>query len=130
MKILPPALAGLALAGAVLALAGPASAQSGQCLRMSDTSSWKTTPDARIMYLRARIRDVYEVRLRAACPALRRIGVHLVHQVDSDTVCSATAFDLRVGDANSGFPPIQCQVESFRALSPEEIAALPKNLRP
>lgn len=118
-----------ALAAALVAGQASASAP-GQCFRISDTGGWRVTPDARTMYMKVRINQVYEVQLRGACPALKRIGVHLVHKVSSDTVCSPLDFDLRVADNGVPMAPISCLVGSYRLMSPAEVAALPPKLRP
>jgi hypothetical protein len=119
-----------ALSAALLASAPALAAQPGQCFRISDTGGWRVTPDARTMYMKVRINQVYEVQLRGACPALKRIGVHLVHKVNSDTVCSPMDFDLRVADNGVPMAPISCLVGGYRLLSPAEVAALPPKLRP
>jgi hypothetical protein len=129
MKTLPTVLGLIAVSAAALAVAGPSQAAS-QCFRISDMGGWRVTPDAQTMYMRMRTRDVYEVRLRGACPSLRRIGVHLVHKVTSDTVCTPLDFDLRVADAGVPMPAIMCPVASYRRLSPAEAAALPPKLKP
>src|SRR4051812_25132053 len=117
---------------AALAVTTPSQAASppGQCFRISDTGGWRVTPDARTMYMKVRINQVYEVQLRGACPALKRIGIHLVHKVSSDMVCSPMDFDLRVADNGVPMAPISCLVGSYRLLSPAEAAALPPKLRP
>ena len=123
-------LAGVAVSAASLALAGPSQA-AGQCFRIGDMGGWRVTPDATTMYMRMRMpRDVYEVRLRGACPQLKHVGVHLVHKVTSDTVCTPLDFDLRVADNGSPMPAIMCPVASYRKMSPAEVAALPPKLRP
>lgn len=127
MKPLPPILAALALA---TALGASAQATPGQCFRISEMGGWRATPDARTMYMRVRLHDVYEVGFRGACPGLNRIGVHLVHKVTSDTVCTPLDFDVRVADAGSQMPAIMCPVASYRLMSPAEVAALPPKLRP
>ena len=127
MKILPPTLAALALA---TALGAAAEAAPSQCFRISEMGGWRATPDARTMYMRVRLRDVYEVQFRGSCPGLNRIGVHLVHKVTSDTVCHPLDFDVRVADAGSHMPAIQCSVASYRLMTPTEVDALPKKLRP
>ena len=122
----------LSALSAALAVAGPSQAARapGQCFRISDTGGWRVTPDARTMYMKVGINQVYEVRLRASCPALKRIGIHLVHKVQTDTVCTPMDFDLRVADNGVPMAPISCLVADYRLMSPAEVAALPPKLRP
>lgn len=129
MKPLATALGALCVSAAALAVAGPGQA-AGQCFRISDMGGWRVTSDAQTMYMRMRTRDVYEVRLRGACPQLRHVGVHLVHKVTSDTVCTPLDFDLRVADNGVPMPAVMCPVASYRQMTPAEVAALPPKLRP
>jgi hypothetical protein len=82
------------------------------------------------MYMRVGINKTYQVQLRGPCPGLNRGGVHLVHKVTSDTVCTPLDFDLRVADNGVPMPAIQCPVASYRLMTPAEVAALPPKLKP
>lgn len=131
MKTVSAFVAAMALGAA--ALASQASAQPGQgkqCFRMSEMRGWKATPDARGIYYRVGLRDVYYAELAGACPTLRQPDVHLVNKVTNDLICSPIEFDLRVSDNIRGFAPIPCIVKSYRMLSPEEAQALPPKLKP
>lgn len=129
MKTLPTVLGLLAVSASALAAAGPSQA-ADQCFRISDMGGWRVTPDATTLYMRMRTRDVYEVHLRGPCPSLKRIGVHLVHKVTSDTVCTPLDFDLRVADNGVPMPAVMCPVAGYRKLSPAEATALPPKLKP
>lgn len=131
MKTLTAALTAATLAAGLLAAAVPAQAAGpGQCFRLSQMRGWKPTPDARGMYFRVGMRDVYLAELQGACPMLRSPGAHLVNKVTSDMICSPIEFDLRVSDNTPGFPAMPCLVKSYRLLSPAEAMALPPKLKP
>lgn len=121
------ALGGL-LAGASAAQAQPA--KQNRCFRMSEMRGWKPAPDARGIYYRVGMREVWFAELSGSCPMLKSPGAHLVNKVTSDLICSPIEFDLRVSDNIRGFAPIPCLVRSYRQLSPQEAAALPPKLRP
>jgi hypothetical protein len=133
MKALPLFATVLALGAGVLGAASAAQAQQPpgrQCFRLSEMHGWKPTPDARGLYYRVGLRDIYFAELAGACPMLKSPGVHLVNKVTNDMICSPIEFDLRVSDNIRGFAPVPCLVRSFRMLSPAEAAALPPKLRP
>lgn len=132
MKTLTAALAAATLAAGLLAAAAPAQAADGarQCFRLSQMRGWKPTPDARGMYFRVGLRDVYLAELQGSCPMLRSPGAHLVNKVTNDMICSPIEFDLRVSDNTPGFPAVPCLVKSYRLLSPAEVQALPPKLKP
>jgi hypothetical protein len=130
MKTLPALVTALALGAGIFATATAAQAAPGQCFRMSEMHGWKSTPDARGIYYRVGIRDVWFAQLASACPMLRQPSTHLVNKVTNDLICSPVEFDLRVSDDIRGFPAVPCIVTSFRQLSPAEVAALPPKLRP
>lgn len=131
MKMLTAAVAATAVALGLAAIAAPAQAAGQrQCFRLSQMRGWKATPDARGMYFRVGMRDVYLAELQGSCPMLRSPGAHLVNRVTSDMICSPIEFDLRVGDSSPGFAPVPCLVKSYRLLTPQEAAALPPKLKP
>lgn len=137
MKTINAAIAAAVLAAGLMATAIPAqaagsapSAGSRQCFRLSQMRGWKPTPDARGMYFRVNMHDVYLAELQGSCPMLRSPGAHLVNRVTSDMICSPIEFDLRVSDNTPGFSAIPCLVKSYRLLSPTEVETLPKKLRP
>lgn len=131
MKTLTAVLTAAALAAGLAVAAAPAqAARPGQCFRLSQMRGWKPTPDARGMYFRVGMRDVYLADLQGSCPMLRSPGVHLVNKVTNDMICSPIEFDLRVADNIPGFAAIPCLVRSYRMLSPAEANALPPKLKP
>lgn len=134
MKPVTAFVTALALGAGLLAAASAAQAaqpvKQDRCFRMSEMRGWKPAPDARGIYYRVGLHEVWFADLSGACPMLRSPGAHLVNKVTNDLICSPIEFDLRVSDNIRGFAPMPCLVKSYRQLSPEEAAALPPKLRP
>ena len=100
-----------------------------QCFSSHGWSGWRITPDARSMYIRAGVRDVYRLDFSGACQGARTAGSHLVTRIrGSSSICSPVDLDLKVAD-NHGFAT-PCIVNKITPLAADEASALPKNLRP
>lgn len=120
------------LAAAAPALADPAAdakpRPARQCFSLSDWDNW-SAPDRDTLYLKVRNRDVYQVDLSHGTNLLTSPGVHLVSiQRGVDTVCGPLDLDLRVSDGFGMAMPIMAK--SIVKLTPEQIAAIPKEQRP
>ena len=103
-----------------------ATAPSRQCFWASSVTNFNAVDD-RTVYVRAGARRVYELELFGPCPEVdwaQRIA--LVSRFGS-RVCSG--FDATIV-APSSIGPQKCLVRNVRALSPQEVAALPPRARP
>jgi hypothetical protein len=125
-----------ALAGAaslVLVTAGAVQAQPAdrqtQCFFPNEWNGWKATPDAKAIYLRVGVSKIYRLDLADACEELQEPDAHLITKLrGSDSYCNALDFDLSVSEPHG--IPTPCIVSKMTQLTPDEAAALPKNLRP
>jgi hypothetical protein len=118
----------MASALAAIALAGlPANAQApGQsCFYSNQWTSWKA-PDDHTIFLKVGNR-VYRLDL-ASCPTLNMGGATLITHSHSTQICSAIDWDLKV--RGGGGVTTGCIVSKMTQLTPDEIAALPKDARP
>ena len=124
MKLILPAL--LAVAG--LAAATPAPAAQNSCFRMSDIRN-HTVADAHTLYLSVGSKDVQKVTMAGACLAASSGSDPLITESTggSGLVCRPLDLNLKI-DTAGGISP--CIIKSIEKLSPEQIAAIPKKLRP
>ncbi len=134
------ALLGIAVGAALLGSAGAAMADAPtdrtQCFFITQWQGWKS-PSPNVLYLGVNMHDVYRVDLSAGSRMLRDPGVHLVSRSQGSTsVCSAIDLDLEVADDMGGGgrfgggmrePLIASKLTK---LTPEEVAAIPKQFRP
>ena len=121
------ATAALALFAGGAAQAQPKPAPA--CFFTTEWNGWRATPDSRTIYIRVGVKNIYRLDLANECPELQQANAHLItHLHGSDSICSAVDFDLKVGDTE-GFS-VPCIVSNLSQLTPDEAAALPKNLRP
>jgi hypothetical protein len=130
-----PIIAGLCAASVLLLSTPSAMAESAVpvkrpgCFFARDFESWKA-PDARTIYIRVRMHDYYRLDLASSCPALLWPSSHLITVFHGfDTVCSALDWDLKVNPGTGGFP-VPCIVKTMTALTPDEVAAIPKKYKP
>ncbi len=127
MKIALSLIAGLVLTAAA-ATPGLA-ADNGACFRMSQMQG-HTVADASTLYvgLSGR-RDVYRITMSGACLASKTSSDPLItrNSGGSDLICKPIDLDLAVGGAGG---VSHCIVSDIQKLSPPELAALPKKLRP
>ena len=114
-----------AMAAAALVLAGvPALAQAQSCFYANQWTSWKA-PDDHTIYLNVGNR-VFRLDIGGSCPTLRT-GATLITHSHSAQLCSAIDWDLKV---RSGGMTTGCIVSNMTQLTPDQIAALPKDARP
>ena len=111
-------------AAAVGFVAGPAVAQGQSCFYANQWTSWKA-PDDHTIYLNVGKR-VFRLDIAGSCPTLRT-GATLITHSHSAQLCSAIDWDLKV---RSGGMTSGCIVSNQTQLTPDQIAALPKNARP
>lgn len=126
-----PMLAGAALASENSAVEGvkptPCFFRNNWSPDQGGSGRWKVTPDARTMYIKVAGR-VYRLDLVEPYPMLKSPWAILSDTDSSNTICSALDFKLSVTDRLGNWEaPI---VKKMTLLTPEEVAALPKDLRP
>ena len=124
----------LAAAAALAMLAGAAQAQparpANQCFFINQFQGWRA-PDAKTIYIRVGVNDIYRLDLATACNDLLFPDSHLITKTRGpDTVCSAVDWDLSVAQTGPGSIPTPCIVKSMRKLTPAEAAAIPRKFRP
>lgn len=127
------AVAGFALVSAVAGAAqaqaqAPAAKPRPPCFSLSDWRGW-SSPSRDVLYMKIRNRDVYRLDLAHGSNQLNSPGSHLVSVVrGSDRICAPIDLDLRVSDGFGFDMPIRAK--TITKLTPEEIAAIPKEDRP
>jgi len=96
-------------------------------LRREWNGAWRVTPDARTIYIEVS-GQFYRLDLQSSYKVLRDPFAVLSNKGAADTVCGASGFDLLVSNqAGIVQSPI---VKRMTRLTPTEVAALPKELRP
>jgi hypothetical protein len=130
LKTLPMAAAAASMLAAVAALAEePAKtdqAQGKSCFYARNISSWANQDDETVN-LRVGVRDYYQLKLLGPCPNInwnQSIGVE--HR-GSSWICDKLDATI-IAPGPSG--PRRCPAISVHKLTPEEVAALPRNAKP
>ncbi len=119
----------LGLAAGPLIAAPAAQAEGAQCFYSQDWDGWKATPDSKAIYIKVGVNKIYRIDLARECPTLQSPYAHLITGTPTGSaICTAIDLDLRVSD--NGGSRVACIPSKITRLSPEEAAALPKNLRP
>ncbi|MDB5444203.1 MAG: hypothetical protein JWP86_2708 [Phenylobacterium sp.] len=131
MMIALAAAAALIAGGAASPIALAKSAATGkydahQCFYTRNVSSF-AAPDEKTLYVRVGVRDVYRFDMFGTCPDIDwNQRVALVSRASS-WICDGMDAEVVT---HSAIGPQRCPVRSMHKLTPEEIAALPKNARP
>jgi hypothetical protein len=119
-----------AVLAATMAAAGlPAAAQPGQsCFRVTEWYGWKA-PDDHTILLNVGYNRIFRLDV-SSCPALTIGGTRLVsiNHESSGLICSPLDLDIKV--SQGGGIATACIVTGMSELTPEQVAALPKHLRP
>lgn len=125
-RTLPLIAAAACLAAALPALAAPASTSS--CFRMRDMHNHSVV-DPNTIYVSVGMHDVYRITSSNACFTAKWSSDPLIIRVagGSDIVCKPIDLDLKVGGTGG---PSPCIVSGIQKLTPAEVAAIPKKLRP
>ena len=134
-KRLSALLAGVAVAGA-LGLAGQASAdqapaanRTDHCFLSRDWEGWKS-PSPNVIYLRVGVSRIYQLDLSAGSNQLQEPAMHLVNKVrGSDWICDPLDLDLKLVDDHGAFEE-PLFVKAITKLTPEQVAAIPKQFLP
>ena len=127
MKIALSLLTGLALAAVA---AGPSlAADSSDCFRLSQMQG-HTVADAHTLYVGVSGRpDVYRISMSGGCLAAKTDSDPLITRDfgGSDMVCKPIDLDLAIGGMGG---VSHCIVSGIQKLTPAQLAALPKKLKP
>jgi hypothetical protein len=100
----------------------------GTCFNRKEWKGlWKTAPDARTMYIKA-AHKVYRLDLDDAYPLLKSSWSLLSNSDASNVICTPIDFRLVVSDRIGTRQAII--VRHMSILSRDQVAALPKDLRP
>jgi hypothetical protein len=140
MKTRTPAFAALALLAAAALGAGPAAAdptpaantpaQRHNACFWSENINNFAAHDDKALYLLVGVRDVYELKMFGNCfdlSWLHHIGLQTHGMSD---ICEGSNPDVEIVVHEVGLGHMRCPVTSVRRLTPEEVAALPKDARP
>jgi hypothetical protein len=118
-----------ALAATALAAGLPATAQPGHsCFHVTEWYGWKASDDHTV-FLNVGGNRVFRLDMAGSCPLT--VGDSRIVSVDrsgSGLVCSPLDLDIHV--SQGGGISTGCIVSGMSELTPDQIAALPKNLRP
>lgn len=117
-----------ALAAAILGLAAPALAQGQSCFFVNQWNGWKAADDHTIYLNVSGGHRIFRLDIAGSCPALLDPTSTLITDNHTDSICTAVDWNLKVRQA-PGFA-MPCIVSKMTQLTPEQAAALPKNLRP
>jgi hypothetical protein len=115
------ALSALAAALALPALAQAQTAAPRQCVSREQLRSTKVADDSTI---NARVgKDIWQIKMVAPCSGLRmsRGGYVLNLHAGQNRFCGPIDFDISINDP---ITPGHCLVDSFRKLTPAEVAAI------
>jgi hypothetical protein len=116
---------------AALAASDP-NAKPPQCFESHNwDGGWTASNDAKTMYIKVLMHDVYRVDLVGACPELGYPGARIITVFRGPTqVCSAVDLDMKVSDGGPGAIAAPCLVDRITPMSPAEVKDLPAKLRP
>ena len=122
---------GCALATALLgsAAANADTPKSHDCFFARSWQGWKA-PDAKTLYLRVDLHDVYKVDLVGESSFLLDPDPHLINREHggSSAICSPLDLDLQVSNGFGATQPLLAK--SIVKLTPDQIAAIPKKFLP
>jgi len=122
------AAATLAVATLAASAAAPALAQPGQsCFFINQWDGWKAA-DARTVYIKVYGNRLYRLDMSGACPELTFPDAQLILRNDTNSICNALDWNLKVSLGHGVTTP--CIVGKMTQLTPDEAAALPRGVRP
>jgi hypothetical protein len=128
MRVRGAEWAALLALGCLLA-SSPALAAGKSCFYARNVGGF-SAPNDRTLYVRAGVRDVYELKLFSTCLDIGWVNSLALVSRPSSFICEGSNVDVDVVTRGSGFGRQRCPVTTVRKLTPEEIAALPKRDRP
>jgi len=119
------------LAAATPALAAPKAAPAKQCFRVQDIGN-HTVSDSHTLYLSVGGKSVYRATMRNVC--LGGISstdpIELNARGGSGSICEPDDLDVRATLAGGGGLSTRCLIDELVKLTPAEVAALPKGVKP
>lgn len=134
----------IALAAGAAAVSGPALAAkpsplgpapasgaglpSGQCIRSSDIRN-HTVGDRNTLLIDVQGKGAYRVTMKGACLAGANSSDPIITRSPPGATLICRPIDMDVSISIGGFPT-PCIVDSIVKMSPAEVAALPKKLKP
>jgi hypothetical protein len=102
-----------------------------ECFFIRDFESWRAPPDAKSIYIRVEHNRFLRLELSAACPLLTWPDARLITRWHGPSVaCDALDWDITVEQGPVRGAAAPCIVKKVHPMTPEEVAALPKKLRP
>ena len=103
-------------------------APNSSCFRMRDVGN-HSVADAKTIYLSVRQKQVFKLSMKGSCLATATNSDPLITEIrgGSDTVCRPIDLDLKVDMGGMASP---CIIDKIEKLSPEQVATIPKKLRP
>lgn len=101
---------------------------SGQCFRSQDIRN-HTYVDDHTLLMNVRDRSVYRVTMGGACLAGAMPSDPIITRSPPGSPIICRPLDMDIGISRTGFET-RCIVESIVKLTPEQVAALPKKLKP
>lgn len=100
-----------------------------QCFRSNDIRN-HTIADNKTLLLSVNRKDVYRVGVRGCLAgAVSSDPIVMRNPPGRSTICGPLDLDISIGRSGVSFPA-WCMIDSVSKLSPEQIAALPRGLRP
>jgi hypothetical protein len=119
-----------ALLGAATSDADDTASAKSTCIRTTQFQNWQASRDAKSIFIRADKKRVVRLELAKACPMLNAPFARLITKWSGSALaCDALDWNLSVSQGSSPIP-IPCVVQKVYAMTPEEVAALPKEQRP
>jgi len=100
----------------------------GQCIRSHDIRN-HTVADPRTLLINVNGRDVYRVTMAGACLSGAISTDPIITREPPGTSIICRPIDMDVGIVKGGFET-KCIVDSIVKMPPEEVASLPKRLKP
>jgi len=100
----------------------------GQCIRSSDIRN-HTIADKHTLLIDVRGKDTYRITMRGGCLAGAISSDPIITRQPPGASIICKPIDMDVAISRGGFPS-QCIVDSIVKMSPEEVAALPRKLKP
>ena len=107
----------------------PNSSTMEHCFFSNQLDNWKSA-DAKTIYLRVSMNRYFRLALSGPCQTLREPGAFLITKIHgADSICGPVDWDLHVATSWHDIPEA-CIVKAMTELTPAEVAALPKNVKP
>ena len=101
---------------------------SGECMRSQEIRN-HTVVDKNTLLLNVNGKGVYRVTMRGACLAGAISSDPIITRSPPGSTIICKPIDMDVAISNGGFAT-PCIVESIAKMTPEEVAALPRKLKP